>query len=85
MKGQIYQCGADALWELEIGTANRGQSRNNAQPKIAVSHGLNLPCVAATARIDLVDEIEGFYKSQRVHSSIDFQVPRQLERQLKAA
>jgi transposase InsO family protein len=39
----------------------------------------------AQARIDLVDWIEGFYNSQRMHSSIDFQVPNQLEKQLKAA
>lgn len=37
------------------------------------------------ARIDLVDWVEGFYNSQRMHSSIDFQVPNQLEKQLKAA
>ena len=39
----------------------------------------------AQARIDLVDWIEGFYNTRRIHSSIDFQVPNQLERRLKAA
>lgn len=37
----------------------------------------------AQARIDLVDWIEGFYNSQRLHSAIDYQVPNQLEKQLK--
>ena len=37
----------------------------------------------AQARIDLVDWIEGFYNSQRMHSAIDYQVPNQLEKQLK--
>lgn len=39
----------------------------------------------AQARIDLVDWIEGFYNSQRMHSAIDYQVPNQLEKQLKVA
>ena len=38
----------------------------------------------AQARIDLVDWIEGFYNSQRMHSAIDYQVPNQLEKQLNA-
>jgi putative transposase len=37
------------------------------------------------ARIGLVDWIEGFFNSQSMHSSIYFQVPNQLEKQLKAA
>lgn len=39
----------------------------------------------AQARIDLVNWIEGFYNSQRLHSSIEFQVPNQLEKKFKAA
>ena len=39
----------------------------------------------AQARIDLVDWIEGFYNSQRMHSAIDYQIPNQLEKQLKVA
>ena len=39
----------------------------------------------AHARIDLVNWIEGFYNSQRMHSSIDFQVPNDFERQFNAA
>jgi len=39
----------------------------------------------AQARIDLVDWIEGFYNSQRMHSAIDYQVPNQLEKKLNVA
>ena len=39
----------------------------------------------AQARIDLVNWIEGFYNSQRLHSSIEFQAPNQLEKKFKAA
>jgi transposase InsO family protein len=39
----------------------------------------------AQTRIDLVDWIEGFYNSQRLHTSIDFQVPNILEKTLAAA
>ncbi len=39
----------------------------------------------AQARIDLVNWIEGFYNSQRLHTSIDFQVPNILEKTLAAA
>jgi transposase InsO family protein len=39
----------------------------------------------AQARIDLVNWIEGFYNSQRLHTSIDFQVPNILETMLAAA
>lgn len=38
----------------------------------------------AQTRIDLVDWIEGFYNSQRLHSAIDYQVPNPLEKQCKA-
>ena len=39
----------------------------------------------AQARIDVVNWIEGFYNSQRLHTSIDFQVPNLLEKTLAAA
>ena len=39
----------------------------------------------AQARIDLVNWVEGFYNSQRLHTSIDFQVPNILEKTLAAA
>jgi len=39
----------------------------------------------AQARTDLVNWIEGFYNSQRLHTSIDFQVPNILEKTLAAA
>ena len=39
----------------------------------------------ARARIDVVNWIEGFYNSQRLHTSIDFQVPNILEKTLAAA
>ena len=39
----------------------------------------------AHARLDLVDWIEGFYNSQRLHSSIDYQSPTAFERSLKTA
>ena len=39
----------------------------------------------AQARIDVVNWIEGFYNSQRLHTSIDFQVPNILEKALAAA
>jgi putative transposase len=39
----------------------------------------------AQARIDLVNWIEGFYNSQRLHTSINFQVPNILEKTLAAA
>jgi putative transposase len=39
----------------------------------------------AQARIDLVNWIEGFYNSQRLHTSIDFQIPNILEKTLTAA
>lgn len=39
----------------------------------------------AQARLDLVDWIEGFYNSQRLHSSIDYQSPTAFERSLSAA
>ena len=37
-----------------------------------------------TGRIVLIDRIEGFYNSRRMHSAIDYQVPNQREEQLKA-
>ncbi len=39
----------------------------------------------AEARLDLVDWMEGFYNSERLHSSIDYQSPTQFERGLTAA
>jgi transposase InsO family protein len=39
----------------------------------------------AQACIDLVNWIEGFYNSQRLHTSIDFQIPNILEKTLEAA
>jgi putative transposase len=39
----------------------------------------------AQARVDVVNWIEGFYNSQRLHTSIDFQVPNILEKTLAAA
>jgi putative transposase len=39
----------------------------------------------AQARTDVVNWIEGFYNSQRLHTSIDFQVPNILEKTLAAA
>ncbi len=39
----------------------------------------------AQARIDVVNWIEGFYNSQRLHTSINFQVPNTLEKTLAAA
>ena len=39
----------------------------------------------AQARLDLVDWMEGFYNSQRLHSSIDYQSPAEFERSIKAA
>ena len=39
----------------------------------------------AQARLDLVDWMEGFYNSQRLHSSIDYQSPTEFERSLTAA
>jgi putative transposase len=39
----------------------------------------------AQARIDLVNWIEGFYNSLRLHTSIYFQVPNILEKTLAAA
>jgi transposase InsO family protein len=39
----------------------------------------------AQARIDVVNWIEGFYNSERLHTSIDFQVPNTLEKTLAAA
>ena len=39
----------------------------------------------AQARLDLVDWMEGFYNLQRLHSSIDYQLPTEFERSLTAA
>jgi transposase InsO family protein len=39
----------------------------------------------AQARTDVVNWIDGFYNSQRLHTSIDFQVPNFLEKTLAAA
>jgi putative transposase len=39
----------------------------------------------AQARTDVVNWIEGFYNSERLHTSIDFQVPNTLEKALAAA
>ncbi len=39
----------------------------------------------AQARLDLVDWIEGFYNSKRLHSAIDYRSPADFERSLKAA
>ncbi|MBC7945611.1 MAG: IS3 family transposase [Burkholderiales bacterium] len=39
----------------------------------------------AQARLDLVDWIEGFYNSERLHSSINCHSPTQFERSLTAA
>ena len=37
------------------------------------------------ARLDLIDWIEGFYNSKRMHSSIDYWSPAAFESNLKAA
>jgi putative transposase len=39
----------------------------------------------AQARLDLIDWIEGFYNSKRLHSSIDYTSPTAFERDLQAA
>ena len=39
----------------------------------------------AQARLDLVDWMEGFYNSQRLHSSIDYPSPTEFERSTTAA
>jgi putative transposase len=39
----------------------------------------------AQARLDLIDWIEGFYNSKRLHSSIDYRPPAAFERNLQAA
>jgi putative transposase len=39
----------------------------------------------AQARLDLIDWIEGFYNSKRLHSSIDYRSPAAFERNLQAA
>jgi transposase InsO family protein len=37
------------------------------------------------ARLDIVDWIEGFYNRQRLHSSIGYRTPMEVENMLKAA
>ncbi|WP_283445673.1 IS3 family transposase, partial [Noviherbaspirillum suwonense] len=37
------------------------------------------------ARLDIVDWIEGFYNRQRLHSSIGYLTPMEVENMLKAA
>ena len=37
------------------------------------------------ARLDLIDWIEGFYNTKRLHSSIDYRSPAAFEHSLKAA
>jgi putative transposase len=39
----------------------------------------------AQARLDLVDWVEGFYHSQRLHSAIGYRSPAAFERSFKAA
>jgi putative transposase len=39
----------------------------------------------AQARLDIVDWIEGFYNQRRLHSSIGYRTPAELERELMAA
>jgi putative transposase len=39
----------------------------------------------AQARLDLIDWIEGFYNTQRVHSSIEYRSPSSFERNPQAA
>ena len=39
----------------------------------------------AQARLDIVDWIEGFYNRQRLHSSIGYRTPMEVENMLKAA
>jgi len=39
----------------------------------------------AQARLDIVDWIEGFYNQRRIHSSIGYRTPADLERELMAA
>jgi len=39
----------------------------------------------AQARLDLIDWIEGFYNTQRVHSSLEYQSPSSFEKHLHAA
>ena len=39
----------------------------------------------AQARLDVIDWIEGFYNRERLHSSIGYQAPRDVESSLRAA
>ncbi len=38
----------------------------------------------AQARLDIVDWIEGFYNQRRIHSSIGYRTPTEVERELMA-
>ena len=56
------------------------------KPALKVERVYQVPYESrARARIDVVNWIEGFYNSQRLHTSIDFQVPNILEKTLAAA
>jgi transposase InsO family protein len=37
------------------------------------------------ARADIVNWIEGYYNSRRLHSALDYKSPAQFERELRAA
>ena len=51
---------------------------------ITRSHSTTFP-TRDHARLDIVNWVEMFYKTSRLHSADDYKVPNQLERELKAA